>query len=234
MVEVLPAVFRVRKGVAVGCLDAPGAGQPLATAVAMRSRPRMPFDLQPTLANDTVRLEPLRAGDFEALYAVASDPLIWEQHPSKTRWQRDVFTTYFEGAMQSGGALRVLDVSGGAKTGELVGSSRYYDLVEPTATDAGSVAIGYTFIARSRWGGPFNRALKQLMLDHAFRPARGAGVGKAIFHVGAENHRSRAAMTKLGGVLVGEIDVAYHGERSNPNVVFEITRDAWTARSRVG
>lgn len=189
----------------------------------------MPFDLQPSLSNDVVSLEPLRADDFEALYAVASDPLIWEQHPSKTRWQRDVFQTYFEGAMQSRGALRIHD----AKNGELVGSSRYYDLVEPTGADGGSVAIGYTFIARSRWGGPFNRALKQLMLDHAFQRAGGGGVSKVIFHVGAENHRSRAAMTKLGGVLVGEIDVAYHGERSNPNVVFEITRDAWNARSRV-
>lgn len=189
----------------------------------MRLGPSMTFDLQPSLVGDTARLEPLRESDFDALYAVASDPLIWEQHPSKTRYQRDVFRTYFEGAMQSGGAFRILD----ARTGELVGSSRFYDLVEPNGEAGGAVAIGYTFLARSRWGGPFNRAVKELMLDHAFR-----FVEKAIFHVGAENHRSRAAMTKLGGVLVGQLDVAYHGERSNPNVVFEITRDAWARRGR--
>jgi RimJ/RimL family protein N-acetyltransferase len=178
----------------------------------------MAFELQPSLRNDVVALEPLLPSDFEALYQVASDPLIWEQHPSNTRWQRDVFQNYFEGAIASGGAFRVHD----AKTGELVGSSRYYDLAEPTSTSGGSVAIGYTFLARKCWGGAFNRAMKTLMLEHAFR-----FVDKVVFHVGRDNQRSRAAMLKIGGVLVGEMDIAYHGEKTNPNVVYEITREAW-------
>ena len=81
----------------------------------------MSFELQPRIHNELIRLEPLEAGDFERLYAVASDPLIWEQHPSKDRYQRPVFQNFFKGAMDSGGAFRVIDNA----NGELIGSSRF-------------------------------------------------------------------------------------------------------------
>ena len=174
----------------------------------------MAFELQPTLHNPWVKIEPLAADDFEALYSVASDPLIWAQHPNKNRYQRDVFATYFKGAIESGGAVRVLD----APSGALIGCSRYYEWDEA----ARSVAIGYTFIARQYWGGPTNRALKTLMLDHAF-----SFVDRVIFHVGAANLRSRRAMEKLGGVLIGEVAMAYYGEPSLLNVVYKIDREDW-------
>jgi RimJ/RimL family protein N-acetyltransferase len=173
------------------------------------------FERQARIENERVRLEPLLPGDFDALYAVAADPLIWEQHPSKNRYQREVFATYFEGAIASGGAFRVLDNA----TGALIGSSRYYDLDEAQR----AVAIGYTFIARSHWGGHYNRALKTLMLEHAFK-----FVDRVIFHVGAGNLRSRKAMEKLGGVLIGEVAMSYHGEASHPNVIYKIDRIGWT------
>ncbi|MFO0614983.1 MAG: GNAT family N-acetyltransferase [Polyangiaceae bacterium] len=179
----------------------------------------MAFELQPHLSDALVTLDPLRPEDFEALYAVASDPLIWEQHPSRTRYQRDVFENYFQGALASGGAFRISET----RTGEPMGSSRYYDLDEVKS----EVAIGYTFIARKFWGGAYNRALKTLMLDHAFR-----FVERAIFHVGRDNKRSRAAMEKLGAILVGEQDIAYYGEKSNPNVVYEISRAAFRGPAR--
>ena len=65
------------------------------------TEPTVP-DWQPTIQGARVLLEPLQAGDFETLYAVASDPLIWEQHPEPTRWQREVFTGALEGRMQNG------------------------------------------------------------------------------------------------------------------------------------
>jgi RimJ/RimL family protein N-acetyltransferase len=172
------------------------------------------FELQPTIENRWVKLEPLAAGDFEALFSVASDPLIWEQHPNKDRYQRDTFATYFKGAIESGGAFRVIDNS----SGTLIGSSRYYDL------DGGQsiVGIGYTFLARSHWGGQFNRALKTLMLEHAFR-----FVERVIFHVGIGNWRSRRAMEKLGGILIGEVAIPYYGEPSRQNVVFKIDAADW-------
>ena len=174
----------------------------------------MSFDLQPFLRGELLELRPLRPEDFAGLYAVASDPLIWEQHPNRNRYQRDVFAVYFEGAIESGGALRVIDNSSGV----LIGSSRYYDLDEAQR----SVAIGYTFIAREYWGGQANRALKTLMLEHAFR-----FVDRVIFHVGAANLRSRKAMEKLGGVLIGEVTMSYHGEQSHPNVVYKIDGADW-------
>jgi RimJ/RimL family protein N-acetyltransferase len=178
----------------------------------------MPFELQPRIQNRWIKLEPLEPGDFDALHLAASDPKIWEQHPNKNRYQRDVFANYFKGAIESGGAFRVIDNA----TGSLIGSSRYYDFDEAGRT----IAIGYTFIDRNHWGGIYNRALKTLMLDHAFR-----FVDRVIFHVGFDNLRSRRAMEKIGGVRVGEVTMAYYGEPSLQNVVFEIDRAAW-AKSR--
>jgi RimJ/RimL family protein N-acetyltransferase len=177
------------------------------------------FELQPRLHDALIRIEPLGSGDFEALYAVASDPLIWEQHPNRDRYQRDVFVNFFTGAIESGGACRVHDQA----TGKVIGSSRYYEFDAARS----SVAIGYTFLARSAWGGGYNRSLKTLMLDHAFR-----FVDRANFHVGQNNLRSRRAMEKLGGVFVREEPVSYFGEPSSTNVLYVIDKAAWNARPR--
>jgi len=174
----------------------------------------MSFELQPVLEDPWLRLQPLRAEDFADLFAVAADPLIWEQHPSRNRYQKEVFENYFKGAMESGGALLILD----QQTGQVLGSSRFYDW-DP-ALDC--IAIGYTFIARSHWGRGYNRALKTLMLDHAFK-----FVTYVLFHVGSHNLRSRKAMEKLGGRLVGEAAVSYYGEPSNPNVIYRIDASDW-------
>jgi RimJ/RimL family protein N-acetyltransferase len=58
------------------------------------------------------------------------------------------------------------------------------------------VAIGFTFLVRSHWGGAANAELKGLMLDHAFRWAR-----TVWFHVAASNVRSQKAMEKIGAKL---------------------------------
>jgi RimJ/RimL family protein N-acetyltransferase len=102
------------------------------------------FDSQPTLVGQSLSLRPLRAEDFELLYAVASDPLIWKQHPEPTRYQRQVFESgFFAGALGSGSAFVVTDNA----SGEVIGSTRYYEW-NPTLKE---VAIGFTFLARSYW-----------------------------------------------------------------------------------
>ena len=174
----------------------------------------MPFELQPHLEDSLIRLRPLRETDFESLYATASDPLIWEQHPNRNRYQRPVFETYFRGAMESGGALLILDRA----TDQVLGSSRFYDFNEAART----ICIGYTFLARSHWGRGYNEHLKSLMLEHAW-----GFVDAALFHVGAQNQRSRRAMEKLGATLIGEAPVAYYGEPSNLNVIYRIGREQW-------
>lgn len=66
----------------------------------------MVFNIQPShLQNELIALFPLKEEDFEDLYFVASDPLVWEQHPNKLRYQREVFQNFFKGALLSQGAF---------------------------------------------------------------------------------------------------------------------------------
>jgi len=148
------------------------------------------FDLQPTLRGKLLELRPLRPGDFNGLYAVASDPLIWEQHPANDRWKPEVFKKFFQDALDSGGALVAIDV----KDGRVIGSSRFHGYDERGS----EVEIGWTFLARSHWGGTYNREMKELMLGHAF-----GFVDRVVFLVGSQNLRSQRAVEKIGGVRVG-------------------------------
>jgi len=149
----------------------------------------MPFELQPTLEGESLRLRPLRADDYEALFAVASDPLIWEQHPVPDRYQEEVFRGFFREAMDSGGAFVVID----KKDESVIGSSRFLGYDE----ERSEIEIGFTFLARKYWGGVYNREMKDLMLGHAFKFVR-----HVVFLVGPTNWRSQKAMEKIGGVRV--------------------------------
>jgi len=165
----------------------------------------MPFELQPTLDGELVLLRPLRPEDFDALYAVASDPLIWEQHPQPERCQEPVFREFFRGAMESGGAFLALD----KQDGRVIGSSRYFGYDEA----ASEIEIGWTFLARSHWGGRYNGEMKRMMLQHAFRFVR-----NVVFMIGPNNIRSRRAVERIGGVLIGTREV-----QGRESVVYRIT-----------
>jgi RimJ/RimL family protein N-acetyltransferase len=153
----------------------------------------VPFDLQPTLSGALVSVRPLRPDDFDELYAVASDHLIWEQHPARDRGEPDPFRAFFDESIASGGALIVTDKT----THDVIGSSRYFGYRE----DAREVEIGWTFLARSRWGGRYNADLKQVMLRHAFR-----FVDSVVFFVGVHNLRSQRALEKIGAVRQPGLD----------------------------
>jgi len=122
----------------------------------LRKEIGVPFELQPLLKGELLELRPLRADDFPALFTVASDPLVWEQHPSSDRYQAAVFQEFFREAMECGGAFLVID----GKNGQVIGSSRYYGY-DPEKSE---IEIGWTFLARSHWGGAYNREMKRLML----------------------------------------------------------------------
>lgn len=173
-----------------------------------------PFDIQATLENDSMLMLPLEESDFEALHQVASDPQIWEQHPNKDRWKKEVFQVYFEGAMQSRGAYKIIDKT----TGQIAGSTRIYDYNEAE----NSILIGYTFYAREYWGKGINLAVKALMLNYLFQY-----VSKVGFHIGAQNIRSQIAISRLGARKTGEQEVAYYGEPSKLNFVYEIKKENW-------
>lgn len=152
----------------------------------------MVADLQPSLANAVVELRPLVAGDWTALSAVAADPLIWAGHPAHDRWLDVVFANFFAEAMASGGALVAIDP--GSKA--IIGSSRF----DTERAGPGEVEIGWTFLARSAWGGRVNAAMKGLMIGHALESFE-----RCIFLVGETNLRSRRAMEKIGGRLTARV-----------------------------
>lgn len=174
----------------------------------------MPFELQPTLRGDLVELHPLRAEDFDALYAVAADPLIWEQHPEPDRYREEVFGRFFREAMESGGAFLILDRS----SGKIIGSTRYFGYDQQQS----EIEIGWTFLARSHWGGRYNGEMKRLMLEHAFK-----FVEHVVFLVGPQNFRSRKAVEKIGGVERGTRVVS-----GRESIVYEITAGRFNATPR--
>ena len=150
----------------------------------------MSFDYQPTLKGDLVDLRPLVPEDFDDLYAVASDPLIWEQHPAKTRHEKEGFKAFFCESLESGGALIATDTT----TTRVIGSSRFHAYSEQRT----EVEIGWTFLARSHWGGIYNSQMKNLMLRHAIQ-----FVNNVVFLIGPQNLRSQRAVEKIGGIRVG-------------------------------
>ena len=175
------------------------------------------MDRQPTLEGERLLLRPLRAEDWDELFAVASDPLIWEVHPANDRWQEPVFRAFFDDALAQGGALAVIDKASGA----IVGSSRFQNY-QPD--DGGSVEMGWTFLARSHWNGSYNREMKQLMLAHALN-----SVERVIFRVGQTNGRSRRAMEKIGGRLTDRVDIEQLATGPAVHVVYEIDRASFAS-----
>lgn len=171
----------------------------------------MEFDLQPTLTGTLIEVRPLRLDDFDALFAAASDPLIWEQHPESNRHERAIFQRYFDSAMESGGAFAVIEQS----SGRIIGSSRYWNL-KPAESE---VEIGWTFLERAFWGGRHNGELKSLMLAHAFR-----FVDRVLFVIGENNLRSQKAVEKIGARRVNTVDRLSADATLRRNVVYAITR----------
>lgn len=177
--------------------------------------PAIPFDPQPTLVGGLLALRPLRLDDWAALFAVAADPLIWEQHPDHDRWQEPVFRKFFADALASGGALIAFDRA----TGEVAGSSRYFGY----SAERREVEIGWSFLARKFWGGTYNGEMKRLMLEHAFR-----WVDQVLFIIGPENRRSQRAVEKLGASRDG----ITHDIRGRERAVYTLTADRYLEATR--
>jgi len=203
---------------------------------------RVDFDRRPHLVGHLVELRPLRPDDWDALFAVASDPLIWAGHPARDRYTEPVFREFFREAIESGGALVAIDRA----TGQIIGSSRYNwaDLkvglyhggsvgpdddgkVDPHDDRGEELEIGWSFLARDRWGGVYNREMKRLMLDYAFQ-----FVDRVIFVVGVDNIRSRKAMASIGGVLTDRRVARGVPGVSSESVVFEISKADFISRAR--
>ncbi len=179
----------------------------------------MSLDLQPKLKGELIELRPLAPEDWHELFAVASDPLIWEQHPENDRYKEDVFKIFFEGALESGGAFVVVDT----KTQQIIGSTRFHGY-DPKKSE---VEIGWTFLARKYWGGRYNREMKQLMLAHAFE-----FVENVVFFVGENNMRSRRATEKIGAIKSGMVTKVYGNRPPSLNIRYVIKKPQEKAESQ--
>ena len=176
----------------------------------------MSFDPQPVLTGESLILRPLTADDWDGLFAVGSDPGVWELHPVSDRYREDAFRAYFDERLASGGALVATD----QRSGAIVGTSSYGGW----STTNGSVEIGWTFLARSHWGGTTNREMKRLMMAHAF-----GFVDTVTFRIGDHNYRSRAALEKIGGILTDRVEpIVINGTTIN-HITYAITKAAFYA-----
>jgi len=171
----------------------------------------MSFDLQPHLKGDLIELRPLKPEDWDDLFAVASDTLIWAQHPENDRYKEDVFKVFFKDALESGGAFVVIDT----KCKRIIGSTRFHGY-DPEKAE---VEIGWTFLARKYWGGRYNREMKQLMLAHAFK-----FVENVIFFIGENNIRSQKATEKIGAIKDGRVKKVYGNRPPSLNLRYVIKK----------
>lgn len=156
------------------------------------------FPVPVQLTHKLVSLRLVKSTDFETLFAIASDPLVWEQHPNKDRYKEEIFRVFFNEALQSGSAYVIYDTV----ANQAIGSTRFYDIV----TAQSHAAIGYTFLSRKYWGTAYNSIIKKLMLDYAFKYA-----DTVFFHVGASNIRSQKAVLKLGAEKVRDFERSQNG-----------------------
>lgn len=165
------------------------------------------------LEDEFLRLEILKPQDFENLFAVASDPLIWEQHPVKNRFEETEFRTFFDQAILERTSYLVKT----KENEQVIGSSRFYGYLPAYR----ALAVGFTFLSRNFWGGKANLHLKKLMLNEAFKH-----VDTIYFHVGIENTRSQIAIKRLGAELANDAE-PYKTDLTQNSLVFLLPKSIW-------
>ena len=173
-------------------------------------------NLQPTLIGSLVTLKPMQEQDWQGMFKAASKSKTWAGHVKQDRYKEDVFRPYFDSGISSGSAFSIFD----NKTEEIIGTSRYHEY----KLDLSEIEIGWTFIDCAYWGGKYNAEIKSLMLHHAF-----SFLDVVVFWVAQENHRSQAAMRKIGGVLREGTFSKNDNGVIFPYVVFEIRQEAFLA-----
>jgi RimJ/RimL family protein N-acetyltransferase len=148
------------------------------------------------LENAWVALEPMALSHVPALEQAAADGNLWDL------WFTTVpapgqMTAYVEKALrgQVEGRMTPWVVIEKA-SGDIVGTSRYYDITP----DPYRLAIGYTWYARRWQRSHLNTACKHLLLDNAFQ---NLGVVAVEFHTDAYNQDSQKAIERLGAKREG-------------------------------
>ena len=175
-----------------------------------------------TLEARGIRLEPLEKGHSDALTRAASDGKLWELWYTAVPAPENTLK-YIEDALEGQRAGTMLPfVVRELSTGEVVGSTRYHDIVAPIDR----VEIGYTWYAKSRQRTAVNRTCKLLLLTHAFETLGCAVVG---FRTDNFNFASQEAIAGLGAKKDGVIrhHLARRDGSARDSVMYSILRHEW-------
>jgi len=175
-----------------------------------------------TLEGHGVRLEPLAAEHEAGLAAAVADGRLWELWYTAVP-EPERITRYIADALagQAAGHMLPWTVREVA-TGDVVGSTRYHDVVAPIDR----VEIGYTWYA-ARWQrSHVNTASKLLLLTHAFETVGCQVVGLRTDNF---NFRSQRAIEALGAKRDGVI--RHHQARrdgtARDSVMYSILSTEW-------
>lgn len=184
----------------------------------------MDFTKNLVLENRRVRLRPLEAADFEPLKAVAFDPEIWRYTLTRADDAVSLAAYLAQAGHERQAGRRYPFVLVDRATGELAGSTSYYNVVP----DDQRLSIGYTWV-----GAPFqrtglNRAAKHLLLCHAFDVLQ---YERVELETDSRNHKSQEAMRRMGATEEGTLRrhrLTQGGVRRD-TVIFSIIRPEWDA-----
>ena len=178
------------------------------------------------LEGRVVRLEPLALDHEDALSRVGLDPSLWALTTSRVA-TRDDMRQYMETALAeqaAGTALPFVTIA--RATGEVVGSTRFANVVHEHAR----AEIGWTWITPRWQRTAVNTEAKYLMLRHAFERM---GCRRVELKTNALNARSRAAMLRIGATEEGTLRRHMINADGSPrdSVYFSVIADEWPAVS---
>lgn len=185
--------------------------------------PRSPWLTPAPMAGTHVRLEPLDLAHTDELYAATDDAEVWRHLGHPRPGHRDELAAIIAKALRAHhDGQRVPWVQRCARTGEIIGSTSYYDVDEARR----SVGIGHTFLSRARWRTGVNTEAKLLLLTRAFDEL---GAERVVWHTDIRNVRSQRAIERLGAQREGVL--RRHRQRPDGSwrdtVLYAMTADEW-------
>ena len=183
----------------------------------------MDFSAPLVLENRRVRLRPLELTDFEALKAVAFDAEIWRYTLTRADDAVDLAVYLREALEARAQAQRYPFAIIDRETGELAGSTSYYNVAEADQR----LSIGYTWVGTKFQRSGLNRACKHLLLSHAFGALN---CERVELETDAQNQKSRTAMARMGATEEGTLRShrPTQGGIRRDTVIFSIIRTEWS------
>lgn len=184
---------------------------------------RSPWRVPAPMRGAHVLLEPLEPGHAADLFTACDDDEVWRHLGTPRPGGPGDLAVAIGTALRAGHAgERVPWVQRSTLTGEVIGSTSYYDIDE----DRRTVAIGYTWLGRNWWRTGVNTEAKLLLLGRAFDEL---GAVRVVWHTDIRNERSQRAIERLGARREGVLRM--HRQRADGSwrdtVQYAMTVDEW-------